>query len=83
MSDLMYTQNGLFTRFFANTKDGETAINEIIRVTGDNIVRNDHLKSVLKQLRKSNYKVCKAKTTKKSKEKVLAELDSYLNELGI
>ena len=38
---------------------------------------------LVEQLRKLNYKVCKAKTAKKSKEKVLAELDSLLNELGI
>ena len=83
MSDLIYTQNGFYTRFFADTKDGEVAISEMIRVTGDNVIRNDHLKAVLKQLRKAGYKVYKAKPTKESKEKVLAELDSLLNELGV
>lgn len=83
MSDLIYTQNGFFTRFFADTKDGEVALSEMIRVTGDTVIRNDHLKAVLKQLRKSGYKVYKAKPTKESKEKVLAELDDLLNELGV
>ena len=83
MNDLIYTQNGFFTRFFAETKDGEIAISEMIRVTGDTVIRNDHLKVVLKQLRKAGYKVCKAKSTKESKENILSELDSLLNELGV
>ena len=83
MSDLIYTQNGFFTRFIPNTKEGEEAYNEIYRVTGDGAVRNDHLKATLKQLRKAGYKVSKAKVSKKSKEKVLSEIDSVLNDLGI
>ena len=81
MSDLIYTQNGFFTRFIPNTKEGEIAYNEIYRVTGDGVVRNDHLKQTLKQLRSAGYKVSKAKVSKEKKEKVLSEIDSILNQL--
>ena len=81
MSDLNYKQNGFFTWFLPNTKEGEEAYNEIHKVTGDGFIRNDHLKSILKQLRDAGYKVTKAKVTKAKKEKVMAEIDSLLNEL--
>lgn len=81
MSDLIYTQNGFFTRFVPNTKEGEEAYNEIYRVTGDGAVRNDHLKATLKQLRNAGYKVSKAKVSKVKKEKVMSEIDDLLNEL--
>ena len=81
MSDLIYTQNGFFTRFVPNTKEGEEAYNEIYRITGDGAVRNDHLKTTLKQLRDAGYKVSKAKVSKSKKEKVIAEIDDLLNEL--
>lgn len=81
MSDLIYTQNGFFTRFVPNTKEGEEAYREIYRVTGDGVLRNDHLKATLKQLRKAGYKVSKAKISKVKKEKVMSEIDDLLNEL--
>ena len=83
MSDLVYIQNGFYTRFLANTPEGEQAYNEIVRVTGDNAIRNDHVKAVLKQLRKAGYKVTKAKVSNKSKESVLSEIDDILRELDL
>jgi hypothetical protein len=83
MNDITYIQNGFFTRFLPDTKDGEGAVNEIIRVTGDNVIRNDHLKAILKQLRQAGYKVKKAIVTKESKEKVLAEIDDLLDQLVV
>lgn len=79
--DLVYTQNGFYTRFYPETKEGESAIREMLRVTGDTVIRNDHLKSVLKQLKKSGYKVRKAKISKETKEEVFAEIDQLLNDL--
>ena len=81
MADLIYTQNGFFTRFVPNTKEGEEAYNEIYRITGDGAVRNDHLKATLKQLRCAGYKVSKAKVSKAKKEKVMSEIDDLLNQL--
>ena len=75
MSDLIYTSNGFFTRFIANTKEGEEAYNEIYRVTGDGAVRNDHLKQTLNQLRKAGYKVTKAKTDNINISDILSEFD--------
>ena len=71
MSDLIYFQNGFYTRFVPNTKEGEDAWNEIYKVTGDGAVRNDHLKATLKQLRKAGYKVTKGKVTKAQRQAVL------------
>lgn len=82
MTDLFYTQSEMFTRFAPNTKLGEDAYNEIYRVTGDGAVRNDHLKSTLKQLRKAGYKVSKAKVSNESKEKLMSEIDDLLNQLN-
>jgi hypothetical protein len=80
MSDLIYTQTGFYTRFFAENKDGELAIEEMIRITGDTVVRNDHFKTVLQQLRRAGYKVTKSKkATKKEVNKMFDELE----ELGI
>lgn len=77
MSDLFYTQNGFWTRFIPNTKAGEEAYKEIIRVTGDGTVWNDHLKQTLKQLRDSGYTVAKAK--KPTQQEINAILEEIEN----
>tara|TARA_R110002096_G_scaffold45503_2_gene122134 strand:- start:827 stop:1084 length:258 start_codon:yes stop_codon:yes gene_type:complete len=80
-TDLLYTQNGMFTRFTPNTEAGETALLDIYKITGDGAVRNDHLKSTLRQLRKAGYKVSKAKkVTDKEMKVVFEELDKLLND---
>ena len=81
MSDLLYFQNGFYTRFVPNTKEGEDAWNEIYRVTGDGAVRNDHLKATLKQLRTAGYKVTKGKVTKAQRQAVLGDIDNLFGDL--
>tara|TARA_R110002012_G_scaffold40376_1_gene111224 strand:+ start:31 stop:279 length:249 start_codon:yes stop_codon:yes gene_type:complete len=73
--DIKYTKNGLFTRFTAVSDEGENVIKEIFRVTGDNVIRNDHLKQTLKQIRSAGYTVSKAKPSKQNLTEVLNELE--------
>lgn len=77
MSDLEYTQNGFWSRFIPNTKAGEEAYKEIIRITGDGAVWNNHLKQTLKQLRDSGYTVSKAKKpTQQEIDEILKEIEN-------
>ena len=58
--DLYYINNGLFTRFVANTTAGECAYNTIAEVNnGTGSVLSTHLKSILSQLKKAGYIVGK------------------------
>jgi len=61
MNDLEYIKKGMFVSFIANTKDGENAFNTMVEQNGSATIQANHLKSVLYQLRKAGYKVCKAK----------------------
>lgn len=78
MTDLTYTQQGLFTRFIATSKSGEDAWKVIAeKMNGDAVIFSMHLKSVLRQLRKAGYKVSKAKpVTKKEMNKIFDEMDA-------
>lgn len=81
--DLTYKTTGFFTVFFPETKEGETAYNEMCNTLGNNsakILTRD-LKTTLYQLKKAGYKVAKAK---KPKLNINDILDSELfKELGI
>lgn len=79
--DLEYYDKGLFVGFLPNTKEGESAYNEIVKVTGDNYIRKDHLREVLKQLRKAGYNVKKSKKSNLTMDEILN--DPLLKELGI
>ena len=78
MSDLTYTQQGLFTRFIATSDAGEVAWKIIAeKMNGDAIIFSMHLKSTLHQLRKAGYRVSKAKpVTKKEIKKIFDEMDA-------
>jgi hypothetical protein len=75
--DLEYKTDGMFTRFYPNTKAGEEAWNTIASQNeGVAAVFTVHLTSTLSQLRKAGYSVKKA-----SKTGSIDDID--LSELGI
>jgi hypothetical protein len=76
--DLTYTQDKMFTRFIAQSKEGETAWREMaVKMNGVASVFNFDAHNVILQLRRAGYKVGKAKPISKK------EIDNILNELGI
>lgn len=77
-TDLSYIDQGLFTAFVPNTKEGEQAWNELASVT-DNTgkVLTVQAKQFIHQLRKAGYTVSKAKPVKLSAK----DLDNMLDEL--
>ena len=78
MTDLTYTQNGMFTRFIAASDVGEDAWRQMAKALGGDVaILNSQLKSTLYQLRKAGYKVTKAKkVTKKEMNGIFAELEA-------
>lgn len=59
--DLTYTQDSLFTRFFPESKIGESAWNEIAKYHGGVAnIPNNQSKSTISQLRRAGYVVVKA-----------------------
>jgi len=77
MTDLTYTQNGMFTRFYPETKGGEMVWNEMAaQMGGVAAVLNIHAQSVIKQIRDAGYKVSKAKKTNLRIDDILAELEA-------
>lgn len=78
-TDLEYTTNGLFTRFYPNTAAGEDAWREMAEETGNGAVLSIHAKNVIAQLRKAGYSVAKAK---KAPAWTSAD-DELLAELGV
>ena len=60
--DITYIDQGLFTAFIPQSKQGEDAFREICRVHGDHTgkVLTIHAKQTIQQLRKAGYKVGKA-----------------------
>ena len=78
--DITYIDQGLFTAFIPQSKQGEDAFREICRVQGDHTgkVLTIHAKQTIQQLRKAGYKVGKAP---KQKPMTSDELDNLLTEL--
>ena len=77
MSDLTYTQDGMFTRFYPETKAGETAWRQAAdQLGGVFAVLNPQAQGTIEQLRQAGYKVSKAK-------KVTGSIDDILQELGV
>ena len=78
--DITYIDQGLFTAFIPQSKQGEDAFREICRVQGDHTgkVLSIHAKQTIQQLRKAGYKVGKSP---KQKPMTSDELDNLLTEL--
>ena len=81
MTDLVYTQNEMWTKFIPTSDDGETIWREIEKQSNDGVaaVLNIHAKAVIKQIRDAGYTVKKQKpVTKKEMNKMFDELDELL-----
>jgi len=78
MTDLIYTQNALFTTFYAQTKEGERAEYQIaVKFDGLPQVFNIHAKSTIRQLRKAGFTVAKSKKpTKADFDAIYKEMDA-------
>ncbi len=74
MPDLEYINTGLFTRFIANTPEGEDAWRVMAKETGNAAVLTIHAKNVIQQLRVAGYNVKKARKPTQSMDDILAEL---------
>lgn len=75
--DLEYITTGLFTRFIANTPEGENAWRVMAQETGNAAVLSIHAKNVICQLRNAGYSVAKAKKAPawtSADDQLLAEL---------
>jgi len=73
--DLIYKQDGMFTRFYPETKAGETAWNEMAnQMNGVAAVLNFEAKAVIAQLRAAGYRVSKASKLNVSDDELLAQL---------
>lgn len=74
--DITYKDYGLFTAFYAETKEGEKAWRELASVTdGTGKVLTIQAKQFIASLRKSGYTVTKAKKAEQSLDEIFAELD--------
>lgn len=74
MSDISYTQNGMFTRFYANTTAGEAVWREMAKESGVAAVLHHEAKAVIAQIRAAGYTVSKEKKSKQTIEQILSEL---------
>jgi hypothetical protein len=74
--DITYKDHGLFTAFYAETKEGENAWRELASVTdGTGKVLTIQAKQFIVSLRSAGYVVQKAKESKRSLDDIFAELD--------
>ena len=74
--DITYKDHGLFTAFYAETKEGEQAWCELASVTdGTGKVLTIQAKQFISSLRQAGYIVQKAKPTKESLDDIFAQLD--------
>jgi len=77
MTDLIYYQDKMFTRFIPETDAGVVAYNEMAtQMNGVPAVLNFEAARVIQQLRSSGYSIAKAKKVKNdiSADELLAEL---------
>ena len=73
--DITYKDHGLFTAFYAETKEGENAWRELASVTdGTGNVLTIQAKQFIASLRSAGYVVQKTKESKQSLEDIFAEL---------
>lgn len=73
--DITYKDHGLFTAFYAETKEGENAWRELASVTdGTGKVLTVQAKQFIVSLRSAGYIVQKAKESKRSLDDIFAEL---------
>ncbi|TXH10081.1 MAG: hypothetical protein E6R04_06520 [Spirochaetes bacterium] len=77
MEDLEYTTDGLFTRFYPQTRAGEVAWKEMAQFDGTAAVLNFEARRVISDLRRAGYSVAKAKARgAESIDEILKELEA-------
>ena len=77
MTDLTYTQDNMFTTFYAETKAGEDVWNQAAaQMNGVFKVLNFQLDTVLYDIRKAGYTVRKAKKQNVDIDSLLIELEA-------
>lgn len=75
-ADLTYTSDAMFTRFYPETKYGESVYNEMAsKMNGVAAVANFEAQSTIALIRAAGYKVSKAKPVTQSIDSILAELE--------
>lgn len=75
MTDITYSNEGLFTCFYAESRDGDALMSQIVAQNeGSNKILSIHAKSVIAQIRKAGYKVKKAKKVTMSDSDLLDAL---------
>lgn len=78
ITDLTYTEDWLFTRFWPETPEGEKLWNEIARQNdGTATVLTIHAPAVIQQIRAAGFKITKARR----KKVTAAEMDKIYKEL--
>lgn len=75
MTDITYTQDKMFTRFYPETEAGHNLYNQIAEQNnGVAAVLNFEASRVIYQIRAAGFKVAKAKKVTMSDSELLAEL---------
>lgn len=75
MTDISYTQCGLFTRFYPESPEGESVWRELAKNDGVAAVLNTHAASVIAQIKRAGY------TVKKYKPNNNVSIDDIFNDL--
>lgn len=77
MTDLTYSQDSIWTRFYPETEAGKQAWQAMHDQGSVNAtVLNSHAAIVIYQLKKAGYKVSKAKPCKMTIDDILKELET-------
>lgn len=77
MTDIIYIKDGMFTKFFPETPEGEAVWREMAnKMNGVAVVLNFEAQRIIYEIRKAGYKVSKARPVKMdmSDDALLAEL---------
>ena len=80
MTDITYSDKGLFTSFIPASTQGEDVWRQL-NAAGADTVLTIHAKSIINQMRAAGYSVVKAKKATKSElNDIFAELDELMGE---
>ena len=74
--DIDYRKDGMFTRFYPVTEDGQKAWQQMIEQSGSAVVLEIESKKIISQLRSLGFKVKKSESIKESDEELLLALMS-------
>lgn len=74
ITDIEYSKQGMFTRFYPNTTAGETVWREMAKQDGVAAVLHFAAKKTIAQIRAAGYTVSKMKKPTQSIDQILAEL---------